>query len=326
MFNEIKKEILEKIKKYESIIIARHIRPDGDALGSTKGLKRIIELSFPGKKVYIASSDTSEYLSFLGPDDGEIDETTIKSSLAIICDTAVKERVSYKPVLNAKEIIRIDHHIKSENWGDIEWIEEDRSSCSELICDFYNTFKDILKLDKEGALALYTGIVTDSGRFAFSSTKPETLRMAALMLEFGFDIETLQARLDLKSYDFYRYRTALFERINIMPSGLGWVYVDEDFQKKWKLSREDASESVTFMSEIKGTICYLAFIDNGDGTIRVRLRSRFMKVNTLAEKYNGGGHDRASGAQCYSKDEMYALIKDADKKVREYKESHTGWI
>lgn len=326
MFEEIKKEILDKIKQYDTIVIGRHVRPDGDALGSTKGLKRMIELSFPEKKVYTVSSDTSEYLSFLGPDDGEVDENIIKSSLAIICDTATAARISYPGILEAKEIIKIDHHIKCEDWPALEWIEENRSSCSELICDFYNTFKDILKLDTYGAMALYTGIVTDSGRFAYSSTHPDTLRMAALMLEFGFDLETLQARLDLKSYDFYRYRTALFERIHITESGLGWVYVDSAFQKEWNLSREDASESVSFMSEIKGTICYLAFIDNGDGTIRVRLRSRFMTVNKIAEKYSGGGHDRASGATCHSIKEMEALINDADNAVREYKSSHTGWV
>ncbi len=326
MNEEIKRKILDKIKEYDSIVLSRHIRPDGDALGSVRGLERIIELTYPEKRVYAASSDSSDYLSFLGPDDGEIPFDIIKSSLLIVLDTANEGRISYPMVLNAPEKIKIDHHIKCEEWNGIEWIEDERSSVSEMIADFYNTFKDELILDKKGAEALYTGIVTDSGRFMYSSTSPDTFRMASLLLSFGIEIETLEARLELKDWNFYLYREELFGRIHIEDSGLGWVYVDQTFQKKWKLGREDASESVSFLSQIKGTICYMAFIENEDGTIRVRLRSRFMSVDSLASRYHGGGHKRASGATCYSPEEMKSLIADADEEVRKYKESHDEWM
>ena len=326
MSESIKKEILDTIKKYDSIVIGRHIRPDGDAIGSAKGLGRIIKLSFPDKKVYVASSDSSEYLEFLGPDDGEVPLDIISSSLVILLDTATSNRVSYPMLLKGREMVKIDHHIKCEDFAGLEWIESAYSSTCEMISEFYETFRPELKLDREGAEAIYTGLVTDSGRFLYSSTSPHTLRMAALMLDYGFDIERLEAYIELKPYDFFRYRTALFERIHVTDNGLAWVYVDSDFQKKWNLSREDASESVTFMSEIKGSICYIAFIDNPDGTIRVRLRSRFMTVVDIASRYSGGGHDRASGATCYSKDEMNSLIKDADESVKRYKESHNGWM
>ncbi len=326
MYDSIKREILDKIKEYDSIVIGRHIRPDGDAIGSSRGLKRIIELTYPEKKVYLSNTDTSDYLSFLGSEDPPVSNETIRSSLAILLDTATADRLSNPRLLNAAELIKIDHHIKCEDFKGTEWIEDYRSSVSEMIADFYETFRDELKLDATGARCIYTGIVTDSGRFSYSSTSPETLRLAALMLSFGFDIEELQAHLDLKEYSFYRFRTALFHRIKRTSSGLLWVYVDEEFQKKWKLTRENASESVSFLSGVKGSICWLAFIDNGDGTIRVRLRSRFMTVNELASRYHGGGHDRASGATCYSKDEMMALVEEADKAVMEYKANNTGWI
>ncbi len=326
MKEDIKRRILDKIKEYDSIVIARHIRPDGDALGSAKGLERIIKLTFPEKKVYTASSDSSEYLSFLGIDDTEVPLEIISSSLVIICDTATKDRISYSQVLKGRELIKIDHHIKCEDFPGLEWIESEYSSCCEMISEFYETFKDELKLDKTGAMCIYTGLVTDSGRFMYSSTSPHTLRMAAVMLDFGFDLETLEAYLELKSYNFFKYRTALFERINVTKNGLAWVYVDSSFQKEWNLSREDASEAVSFMSQIKDSICYIAFIDNPDGSIRVRLRSRFMTVVELAQRYHGGGHDRASGATCYSKEEMQSLIKDSDEAIKKYKESHTGWM
>ncbi len=326
MNEDIKRRILEKIEEYDSIVIGRHFRPDGDAIGSTKGLERILELTYPEKKIYLSSSDYSDYLAFLGGDDGEVSDEIISSSLAIILDTATLDRMSYKKLGGAKELIKIDHHIKSEDWPALEWIEDYRSSCSEMIADFYNTFSDRLVIDSWAATAVYTGMVTDSGRFSFSSTSGETLRMAALMLDKGVDVETLMARLELKDISFYRYREAVFNMVNITESGLAWVYVDSDFQKKWNLTREEASESVSFMSSIRGSICWIAFIDNADGTIRVRLRSRFMTVDTLASRYHGGGHDRASGATCYSREEMEALIRDADKLVASYKASNGDWM
>ena len=326
MNEKVKREILDKIKEYDSIVIGRHFRPDGDAIGSTKGLERILNLTFPEKKIYLSSSDYSDYLSFLGGDDGEVDDAVISSSLAIILDTATLDRMSYKKLQGAKEIIKIDHHIKVESWPGTEWIEDWRSSCCEMIADFYNTFRTELRIDTFAATCIYTGMVTDSGRFAFSSTSGDTLRMAALMLDNGVDVETLMARLDLKDISFYRYREAVFEKVKITENGLAWVYVDSDFQKKWNLSREEASESVSFMSSIKGSICWIAFIDNGDDTIRVRLRSRFMTVDRLASRYHGGGHDRASGATCYSPGEMEALVRDADALVKDYKENNKGWM
>ena len=80
------------------------------------------------------------------------------------------------------------------------------------------------------------------------------------------------------------------------------------------------------MDSIRGSIIWIAFIDNADGTIRVRLRSRFVPVNTLAEKYRGGGHECACGATLRSKEEMLQFIADADALIKEYKENNEGWL
>ena len=322
----VKEVILNKIKKYDSIVIGRHFRPDGDAVGSTMGLGRIISLTFPEKKVYLSNNDKSDYMAFLGDTSESVSEEIIKSSLVIIIDTATEDRVSDNRILNGKEIIKIDHHIEAEPYGDVSWVEDWRSSSCEMIASFYEEFSSVLKIDDIAATAIYAGMVTDSGRFRFSSTSYETLRLASIMVGKGVDIERLQANLDLNSYNFYKYQAYVFSKIEMTENGVSWLYVDQEMQKKWNLSREDASESVGFMSGIKGSICWIAFIENSDGSIRVRLRSRFMTVNKIAEKYHGGGHDRASGATCYSREEVMALIEDADKATKEFKESGEYWI
>ena len=322
----VKEVILNKIKEYDSIVIGRHFRPDGDAVGSTMGLGRIISLTFPEKKVYLSNNDKSDYMAFLGDTSESVSEEIIKDSLVIIIDTATEDRVSDNRILNGKEVVKIDHHIEAEPYGDVSWVEDWRSSSCEMIASFYEEFSSVLKIDDIAATAIYAGMVTDSGRFRFSSTSSETLRLASIMVGKGVDIERLQANLDLNSYNFYKYQAYVFSKIEMTENGVSWLYVDQEMQKKWNLSREDASESVGFMSGIKGSICWIAFIENSDGSIRVRLRSRFMTVNKIAEKYHGGGHDRASGATCYSREEMMALIEDADKATKEFKESGEYWI
>ena len=97
-------------------------------------------------------------------------------------------------------------------------------------------------------------------------------------------------------------------------------------QRKFKLTNEQASEAISFLKGIKGCIAQLAFIDMPDGSIRVRLRSRFMPINPLAEKYNGGGHAFTCGATVHSLDEINAVVADADKMVADYKANNKGWM
>lgn len=326
MNKEIKDNIFKKIKEADNIIIARHFRPDGDAIGSSRGLARILELTYPEKTIKFCNKDNSDFLAFLGEEKEEVSDEFISSSLAIILDTATKDRLSDQRALNAKYVIKIDHHLEVDRYGDLSWVESNRSSCSELIANFYQTYRDELKIDKYAATCIYTGMNTDSGRFCFSSTTGETLRLAGLMLDQGVDIEKLQANLDLRELKVYKFQADVFEKIKVTDSGFAYLYLDQEMQKKWNLTREEASDSVSLMSSIKGSIAWAAFIENPDKTIRVRLRSRFMSINKIAELYHGGGHEKASGATCYSHEEMESLIKDLSKAVSDYKETHTDWI
>ena len=186
---EIKKQILDKIKQYDKIIITRHFRPDGDAIGSTKGLAQMLRLSFPQKQIYLLNEDSSEYLAFLGGEDSPIADEDYADALVIVCDTATTDRISNKKYALGKELIKIDHHIDIKPYGDLSWVEEERSSLCEMIVDFWLTFKDELTLDKEGATYLFTGMVTDSGRFKYSSVSGETMRLAGALIDLGIDTE-----------------------------------------------------------------------------------------------------------------------------------------
>ncbi len=328
MNQEIKNAILAKIKEYNHIIIFRHVRPDGDCVGASKGLKEILKATYPEKEVYIIDDQKTDYLSFLGDDDGEMDESFYRSSLAIVVDTSNQERISNQKFTLCKEVVKIDHHIDHTPYGDYSWVEDQRSSACEMIVDFYNTFKEELVLTKQAATYLYTGMVTDSGRFRFSSVSGETLRLAGVLLDQGIDTETLFANLYLEDYDYYKFKAHIFNIMQRTENGVAYLYVDKAMQEQFGLSPESASATVSTMDSIRGCLCWLAFIESQEepGTIRVRLRSRFMAINTLAEEYGGGGHACASGATVHSLDEMQALIAKADEMVKSYKETHEGWL
>ncbi len=326
MKNENMQIILDKIKQYDKILIFRHFRPDGDAVGSTKGLAAILRLTYPEKKIYLQNADFSNYLAFLGKEDDLLPDEEYKDALGIVLDTATHDRISNKKYALCKELIKLDHHIPIESYGDYQWVEEHRSSTCEMIAAFYDTFKDELKIDKEAALYIYTGMVTDSGRFRFREVSGETMRLAGLILDIGVDVDTLYANLYLKEFDEFKFEAYAHKKMKISENGVVSLFVSKAMKRKFKLSNEQASASVSFMDSIKNSLIWMAFIDNGDGSIRVRLRSRFVTVSELAEKYHGGGHACAAGATVYSKAEMNALLKDADTLLKDYKERNNGWL
>ena len=148
---EVMRAILEKIKEYNRIIIFRHLRPDGDAVGSTKGFQALLKLNFPEKEIYLQNSDYCDYMKFLGAEDEPIADELYADALGIVIDTATVDRISNKKYELCRELIKIDHHIDIKPYGDISWVEEERSSACEMIAKFYDTFKDELKISAEAA-------------------------------------------------------------------------------------------------------------------------------------------------------------------------------
>lgn len=331
---DVMQQILDKLRAYDRILLFRHVRVDGDCVGATKGMKGIIQATWPEKEVLIIDDERSEYLAFLGPDDGEDDmpagygryeDALYEEALGVVIDVASPERISNPKYALCKELIKIDHHIDRDRYGDVSWVEEERSSACEMVAAFYEAFRDELKITPFAATCIYTGMVTDSGRFMYEGVRGDTMRLAGLMLDQGVDTEHLYAHLYLKEFDTLKFTSWVYEHMQITRNGAAYIYVDEAACRRFGLSHETASSAVSMLSGIRGCLCWMAFIETPD-SIRVRLRSRFMFINELAERYNGGGHACASGATVYSKDEMQQLIRDADELVRAYKENYDGWL
>lgn len=329
MHETIKREILDKIKAYDTILLFRHQRMDGDCVGASKGLQGILRLTYPDKRVLLIDSQHSEYLAFTGPADDDVADEVYREALAIVVDTANSDRISNEKFRLCREIVKIDHHIPVEDYGALNWVEEEeRSSACEMIADFYAAFRDELKIDRMAATWIYMGMVTDSGRFRFEGVTGETLRLAGLMLDQGVDIERLYAHLYLENFDMLGFKAYVYEHMQRTENGVVYLYIDREMQRKFGLTFESASSAISYLEGIRDCLCWLAFIEpaEGDPAIRVRVRSRFVPTNTLSERFHGGGHALASGATVYSREEASRLVDEADAMIRAYKESHDGWM
>ena len=328
MNEAVKAAIWAKIKEYRRIMLFRHIRMDGDCVGATKGLKALLQATFPDKEILLIDGQHSDFLSFLGPDDDEAPDEVYRDALAIVLDTADRSRISNQKYCLCREIVKIDHHIVTDSYGSLNWVEEDRSSACEMVADFYRSFRDEFIMTAQAATYIFLGMVTDSGRFRFSGVTGETMRLAGMLLDAGIDAESLYANLYLQDYESLKFKAYVYERMARTDHGVASIFVSLEMQRRFGLNFEAASDVISYLENIRGCLCWLAFIESEDPAdgIRVRLRSRFMTVNELAARHHGGGHASASGATVYSREEMEALIREADEAARAYKESHEGWL
>lgn len=317
--------ILDKIKEYDKIFIFRHMRMDGDCVGATKGLQAVLKLTYPKKDIRIADFQHSDYLSFMGEDNEEILDADYADALGIVLDTGTAERVSNQKFRLCKELVKIDHHIPVDDYADYTWVEEERSSACEMVAFFYQTFSDELQIDKEAATYLYTGMVTDSGRFQFRSVDGDTMRLAGMLLDQGVDTDTLYANLYLRDFNELKFKSEVYQQMQITPNGVAHIFVSKEMKETYGLTNESAGAVVSYLENIRGCLCWIAFIET-DENIRVRLRSRFAPINMIAERYRGGGHACASGATVYNREEVEALLQEADAHIRQYKETHEGWL
>ncbi len=324
----IKEKVLAKIREYDTVLLFRHQRMDGDCVGAAKGLQQILRLSYPEKKVILHDWQRSNYLAFMGPDDGDVPAETYKTALAVVLDTATRDRISNPHWQECREVIKIDHHIETDPYGDLNWVEPERSSVCEMVAEFAASFPEELKLDKRAAECLYAGMVTDSGRFRYPGVTGDTLRLAAGLLDTGIDTETLYANLYLRDRNMFRYESWVYENMRLTEHGAAYVHVPLAVWQGFGLDFEAASDAVGFLDSVRGSILFMALIETGlpDRSVRVRLRSRFMAVDRLAAAFHDGGHANASGGTVYSEAEEAALLAAADDLIRGCRRDHPEWM
>ncbi len=304
----MKEQILNLIKQYETIIVHRHVRPDPDAYGSQGGLVEMLRASFPEKNIYAVGKEeeTLHYLKRLDV----IEDKVFEGALIIVCDTANEERICDSRYKLGEKLVKIDHHPNEDAYGDYLWIDTSASSVSEMIYEFYQFGKEKgLTLPDEAARLLFAGIVGDTGRFLYPSTTQKTFDIAGELIRFNIDRNELFNKMYEVDPNVLKLHGYVLQNFEMDEDGCARMIMSKEILDQHGVVPSEASLLVSTLGNVKGIKAWVFFIEEED-QIRVRLRSKGPIINTIAKKYNGGGHPLAAGASIYSWNEKEDVLRD----------------
>ena len=317
MKNSIKKEIYNKIKKYDKIVIARHVGADPDALGSTIGLKEIILNTFPNKKVSCIGVYASKF-KFMGSLDS-LNEEEINESLLIVCDTPDLKRIDgIDDVKEFKDIIKIDHHPEIDKYGITTWVNPDESSVCQMIIEL--CFDTRLKMTKSAAEKLFMGLVSDTNRFLFHYTTSKTMKLVSRLIEeTKIDFTYLYEDLYKRNLQELRFQGYVEENIEVTDNGFAFIKITDKILKKFNVDAGTTGNIIGSLNNVEEILVWVMYTEDlKNNVIKVNARSRGPIINTTLEKFNGGGHMYASGARLKSFDEVEKLNKSLDTLCKKY--------
>ena len=306
-----KNKALKLIEQFDTVIIHRHSKPDGDAIGSQVGLAEIIRTNFPTKRVLIVGDDAGRY-SFMNkwqPD--VVQDSDYTKALAIVLDTSAKALISDARYQTAAATLRFDHHIFCEQICDVEVIDPSYESCCGLIADF--ALKNRLRINELAAKSLFTGMVTDSGRFRYDSTTSKTFQTASQLMKHNIDTTELYANLYADDFDKIKMRAEYTLKIKFTNKNTAYIITTKE-----ELASSGANEftvsrgMVGVMGDIKGVNNWVNFTETDHGVL-CELRSKCNNINPIAVKYGGGGHAKASGATVPDLKTAMQMLNDIDE-------------
>ena len=276
-------QILELVVRYPRIILHRHKNPDGDALGSQLGLRHILRDSFPDKEI-LAVGDMSDRYAFMVDEPMDtIPDEAYEGALAIVLDTSAKALICDERFAAASATARMDHHIFCEEICGVEITDTSFESCCGLVTAFAKECG--LTVSPVAAKLLYTGMITDSGRFRYDSTNAQTHTMAAFLMERGFDTADIFRNLYSDDLTFIQLRAKFVLKIQTTPHRVAYIYTDRaevDALLAQGVSSFIVSRGmVNTMGEIRGIDSWVNFTETAEGVL-CEIRSGKYNINPIA--------------------------------------------
>ena len=297
-------KIFEAVKAYDTIIIHRHSSPDGDAMGSQIGLKNILKDNFPNKKIYAVGDDPKRYAFMDGAEMDEVDDGVYNGALAVILDCGSAHLISDERWKTAEKTARIDHHIFSEKIADEEVVDTSYESCCGEVTEF--ALESGLKFSPASAKALFTGMVTDSGRFRYDSTSSNTFRLASELMKQEFDTNEIYSQLYADDFEKVKLRAQFVLKIQFTDYKVAYIYTPKAEFDSYNTDAFAISRGmVNTMADLRGVDIWVNFTEVEEGKVLVEIRSSKHTVQPVAVKYGGGGHAKACG--CSVKDYAEAM-------------------
>ncbi|MDD5120630.1 MAG: bifunctional oligoribonuclease/PAP phosphatase NrnA [Candidatus Omnitrophica bacterium] len=312
------------IKKYKRFLITVHTSPEGDALGAEVAFYNLVRKL--GKSAIIVNEDKPPYgYDFLCKNKPihllSKKEKNIKFDCFVALDCADLKRTGkvYGLNKNNNPVLNIDHHISNNFFGRINWVDPEASSCSEMIFKLFKKLRQ--KIDKDTALALYTGIMTDTGSFRYSNTTAFTFQAAGELLKYGVNVPYVyrNAYENIPLSDI-KLLLRILPKIKFYSQGriIGFE-IKKELIKIKRPSIDLADQLLSFGRSIKGAEVVVLFKENSGekNQVRVNLRSQGkVDVNKIASFFQGGGHKTASG--CTLVGSIEEIEKEVITKIQSY--------
>lgn len=313
----IYKEIFKVIKKYNTIVIARHIGADPDALGSQFALRDIIVNLFPEKKVYAVGNPASRF-KFFGSNE-KIDDVDTTKGLLIVLDTPDIKRIDGVNLNNFKYVIKIDHHPIIDKYANIELVDEDSCSTSQLILEF--AFNNKIELNKSIGEKIYLGIVGDTDRFLHDYTSPKTFALVNRLLEeTKIDFTSLYKILYQRPIAEIRFEGYIYQNLTLTDNGVAYIKITDKKLKEFGVDSAAAGNMINDLKFVSEIIIWVFFTEDiKTNLIRANIRSVGPYINEVATEFGGGGHKYASGVKLKNWDDTDKLVLELDKLAGSYK-------
>ena len=309
-------KISEVLEGIQTLGIAGQVRPDGDCVGSCMGLYLYVKENYPQIQTDIYLDHPKEVFGYLD----RMDEIKMETAgekhydVFITLDVSSKERIGLAGEYfdTAKKTVCIDHHISNLGFGQINYIKGDISSASEVL---YNLL-DEEKISRSVAMAIYTGIIHDTGVFQYSSTSPDTMRIAGELMKKGFNFnkiidESFYQKTYIQNQVMGR---VLAESILLQHGKLVVGYMKKKDMDFYRVDGKDLEGIVSQLRLTKGVEAAIFIYESQPQTFKVSLRSNGeVDVSKVAAFFGGGGHVRAAG--CDMSGSMYDVINNLSDQI-----------
>ena len=318
--------IIDVIQNNDRFLVSSHINPDGDNIGSVLALKIFLEQL--GKKVEVVLDDqVPDCFSFL-PFSQDIQEYSseleIEFDVLFTLDSGDWGRIS--DVANLVEdqvIVNIDHHADNTLYGDYNLVT-DAAATGELIYQFI-TKLDKTQLNHDLATVIATALITDTGSFRYSNTRPETHQIMADLLDFDVDVNYITRQIfENNTYQSLMLRAKVLETLEVDETGeIAWIKIPEKFLEEVDATWEDAEGIVGYPRSLQGVEVAVLLKEYEPDGIKVSLRSnQYFPVDKVAHQFDGGGHARAAGCllECGLEEAEQRVIETVKKEMKNYKE------
>lgn len=302
--------VTAEIEQAEIITIFRHEHPDCDALGSQWGFVNWLKENYPTKQVYALGSEKNDQGSW--PNGDEVSDDVIQQSLAIVLDTGNIARIDDARNQLAKRIVKIDHHPNIEPFGDVMLVRTEAAATCEILATYFRSRED-KKVSLKTAEYLYRGLLTDTLCYSTSNTTSNTLEIGSYLASKGINIAAIN--LELFDQDQKSFAVASYIRSHIQTTHgcIAYVVMTLDDLASLNVSASTARNFISEMGHVKEYEVWCLFTARVEGDYSVfdgSLRSKTIRLNDIAGKYNGGGHPNASGVKGLSDADIQNLLEE----------------